>query len=262
MQNDRQMQVLGTQFTELGARLTSRDGAGIDPDRVVRLAAMAVPDTNHCGITVLRSGRTPYTLSSTDELSLAVDRIQYTLGEGPCLDAAASDTAEVTGQLALDERWPRFGPRCVEETGVVSMLSVRLTVFGNDQAAINFYSRLPDAFGEAEVAAASIFAPFAALAVEHRLREQDAHNFTAALATSRQIGTAMGILMAQRKVSSDEAFALLRTASQHLNRKLRDIAAEVEETGALPTRQVAHHDLRAERDDPGARHRVEGGDPA
>ena len=258
MQNDQLVQHLGAQFTELSSRLESPDGKGIDPDRVVRFAAMAVPETNHCGITVMRAGRRPYTLSSTDELSVAVDRIQYTLGEGPCLDAAESETAEVTGQLAQDERWPRFGPRCVEETGVVSMLSVRLAVLGQDQAAMNFYSRLPDAFGEPEVAAASIFAPFAALAVEHRLRDQDARNFETALSSSRQIGTAMGILMAQRKVSSDEAFALLRTASQHLNRKLRDIAAEVEETGELPSDGVAQM-LREERE---VGERAEGGGPA
>lgn len=262
MQTDRLMQRLGTQFAELSARLEGPDGAGIDPDRVVRFAAMAVPETNHCGLTVLRSGRKPYTMSSTDELSLAVDRIQYSLGEGPCLDAAKSETAEVTGQLAHDERWPRFGPRCVEETGVVSMLSVRLAVLGHDQAAINFYSRLPDAFGGTGVAAASIFAPFAALAVEHRLREQDARNFAAALSSSRQIGTAIGILMAQRKVSSDEAFALLRAASQQLNRKLRDIAAEVEETGELPSRVATgriDRDVGDDRDDRGL---AEGSDPA
>lgn len=262
MQTDRLMQQLGAQFAELSVRLSSRDDAGIDPDRVVRMAAMAVPETNHCGLTVLRSGHKPYTLSSTDELSLAVDRIQYSLGEGPCLDAAESDTAEVVGHLARDDRWPRFGPRCVEETGVVSMLSVRLAVLGNDQAAINFYSRLPDAFGGTEVAAASIFAPFAALAVEHRLREQDARNFATALSSSRQIGTAMGILMAQRKVSSEEAFALLRTASQHLNRKLRDVALEVEETGELPVRPASSRVLRKDGKDRDVRAPAEDGDPA
>lgn len=40
--------------------------------------------------------------------------------------------------------------------------------------------------------------------------------------------------MARQLVASDEAFDLLSRASQHLNRKLRDIAAEVEMTGALP----------------------------
>jgi hypothetical protein len=37
-------------------------------------------------------------------------------------------------------------------------------------------------------------------------------------------------------VSSEEAFAILSRSSQELNRKLRDIAAEVEETGEVPDR--------------------------
>lgn len=45
---------------------------------------------------------------------------------------------------------------------------------------------------------------------------------------------AVGILMARQQLTSEQAFGRLVTASQHLNRKLRDIAAEVTETGALP----------------------------
>lgn len=61
-----------------------------------------------------------------------------------------------------------------------------------------------------------------------------ADNLEVALKSSRQIGTAMGILMARRLVTSEQAFELLNRASQHLNRKLRDIAEEVELTGTLP----------------------------
>ena len=55
-----------------------------------------------------------------------------------------------------------------------------------------------------------------------------------ALTTSRQISTAVGILMAPRKITDEEAFALLKTTSQHLNRKLYMVAEEVSRTGTLP----------------------------
>jgi AmiR/NasT family two-component response regulator len=45
---------------------------------------------------------------------------------------------------------------------------------------------------------------------------------------------AMGILMSSRLLTAEQAFEQLRTASQRLHRKLRDVAAEVTETGALP----------------------------
>ena len=44
----------------------------------------------------------------------------------------------------------------------------------------------------------------------------------------------MGILMADGKLTKQQAFDQLRTASQNLNRKLHDIAADVALTGALP----------------------------
>jgi DNA-binding response OmpR family regulator len=66
--------------------------------------------------------------------------------------------------------------------------------------------------------------------------ENRAANLEEALATNRRIGTAVGILMAARKIHSDRAFELLSTTSQALHRKLRDIADEVVSTGALPSR--------------------------
>lgn len=48
-----------------------------------------------------------------------------------------------------------------------------------------------------------------------------------ALRSSRTIGAAIGIVMVSRDVDQDEAFSLLRQASSHSNRKLRDIAADL-----------------------------------
>lgn len=63
--------------------------------------------------------------------------------------------------------------------------------------------------------------------------QSDVANLHVALASNRRIGQAMGILMADRQITEEQAFGLLRDASQHTNRKLRDIADEVIHTGAL-----------------------------
>ncbi|GAA2747749.1 hypothetical protein GCM10009868_38430 [Terrabacter aerolatus] len=63
--------------------------------------------------------------------------------------------------------------------------------------------------------------------------EMRAENLTHALAHSRTIGAAIGVLMAMRKVTQDEAFDQLREASMAQNRKLHVIAAEVVERGSL-----------------------------
>ncbi len=58
-------------------------------------------------------------------------------------------------------------------------------------------------------------------------------NLEEALATNREIGQAIGILMATDQITADQAFEQLRSASQHLHRKLREIAADVVQTGTL-----------------------------
>ncbi len=55
-----------------------------------------------------------------------------------------------------------------------------------------------------------------------------------ALEHSRDIGVAMGMVMAQEKVTRQCAFDMLRMVSQHQNRKLYAVAFEVIETGTLP----------------------------
>ena len=61
-----------------------------------------------------------------------------------------------------------------------------------------------------------------------RLIDQDKiANLELALVTARRIGAAVGIIMALEKVTEDQAFQVLRKASQKQNRKLRDVADDV-----------------------------------
>lgn len=85
--DDLPLEFLTSQFSDLGTALANEDGSGISPDRVVAFAADAIPGTNHSGLTLIRPGQRPRTLAATDDLPRAVDAIQYSVGEGPCLDA-------------------------------------------------------------------------------------------------------------------------------------------------------------------------------
>lgn len=69
-----------------------------------------------------------------------------------------------------------------------------------------------------------------ALAAE---RERTA-NLQIALASNREIGMAMGIVMERSGCKPDDAFATLRRASQDTNRKLRDVAGDIVLTGEVP----------------------------
>ena len=63
---------------------------------------------------------------------------------------------------------------------------------------------------------------------------EEVEQLRAALVSNRRISMAMGILMRDRNVDEDQAFAYLRRVSQHSNRKLREIAEDVIEYRRLP----------------------------
>lgn len=225
---------LGLLFAQVATGLNREDGEGIDPDRLVRLAVRAIPHAGHCTLTLLRGHQRPQTVAASDPMPSAVDELQYSVGEGPGLDAAIGDDLVLVNDVAADPRWPRFSRLCVERTGVRAMLCVRLSLAGLDRAAINFYSDHSDVFADVDVSVATVLAPLAASALQAHLYQQEVAQLERALTTSRQIGAAVGILMAQRGLTYEEAFDQLREASQHLNVKLRDIAADVQWTGTLP----------------------------
>jgi AmiR/NasT family two-component response regulator len=100
--------------------------------------------------------------------------------------------------------------------------------------ALNLYAAGPGAFSSDAIDTATILAALASCLVALDEAVDQASNLEAALESSRTIGVALGVLMSARKVPQDQAFTLLRVASQNLHRKLRAVAAEVVETGTLP----------------------------
>jgi GAF domain-containing protein len=197
-----------------------------------------VDGAEHSGIT--RGRRDQYeTLAPTGEVVLRTDSIQYELCSGPCVDAVSKNAVFRTGDLREDDRWPDFGWRAYESTGVLSMLSVG--VFLEDEeivVGLNMYSTTTDAFDDHDEMIGTLLATHGALAVASAAAHERAENLETALKTSREIGVAMGVLMTQHKFTREQAFDLLRIASQHTHRKLADIAVEVADTGTLTLPEI------------------------
>ncbi len=222
--------------------------------RIVRLAVEIVPGADYAGVSRMRN-RAVTTPAWSDELALRIDEAQYAVDEGPCLSAIRLHGTFESTDLGTDERWPAFGPRAAE-MGVSSLLSFRLHTSSEDDeikqdpsatpagpdtvtlGALNLYARDRDAFGEADHRTGALFAAYASVALEaaeaYRGAQETAEGLQIALESRDVIGQAKGILMAREHVTAEEAFDILRTTSQHLNVKLRELAAQVAETGELP----------------------------
>jgi hypothetical protein len=202
--------------------------------RLVALAVDSIPDCDWAAITAWPVGKYPRSLASSDEIASSVDQLQYTLGDGPCLVAAADSEVVRVPNAVDDDRWPRFSLCVQAETPVRSVLSFHL-VDTPHRSALNLYSGTAAAFDTDALTVAALFAAHARVTLVHAASADKATNLEHALTTSRQIGTAIGILMNVHKVTADQAFDLLRSSSQRLQRKLHDIAVDVTETGELPS---------------------------
>jgi GAF domain-containing protein len=173
-------------------------------------------------------------VAPSNELLRGVDAIQYELTSGPCVDAILQQRFFRTGDLSQDPRWPEFGGRAAREHHVFSMLGFRLYL-ENDATigGLNLYSTQRDAFDSIAELTGGIVATHAAIALTGARRRDQSEHLQLALESNRQIGMAMGVLMSRQQVTRQQAFDLLRIASQHTHRKLVDVAMDVSDTGVL-----------------------------
>lgn len=216
-------------FAEVARSLAQQGSLEAILQCIVEMASRTVPGTAFGGVSLVSARAKVETVAATDARCRHVDQVQYETGEGPCLDAIWEQETVRIDDLAGTDRWPQFSERAVA-IGVRSVLAFRLFVQEDSMGALNLYARERKAFSDESVHLGHVFAAHASLAWDHA-RETD--GLQAAIATRGLIGQAQGILMAQHKVTADAAFSLLRVASQQRNVKLRSVAQEVVDTGAL-----------------------------
>jgi hypothetical protein len=225
---------MSSQFRQLAVSLADGADEPFTQQRLVEFAVRGIPGAEHASVTMVKANRPPKTTAGSDELPYQWDQLQYDTGEGPCLEAIATNGVELATDLRNERRWPQFTRAIVDQTPARSMLSFSLFLTEDSRAGLNLYATRPGAFTDQSTATGSMFAAYSSMALLAAARHDKTRNLTRALETSREIGVAIGILMASGRLTSELAFDQLCTASQTLNRKLRDIAADVALTGALP----------------------------
>lgn len=122
-------------------------------------------------------------------------------------------------------------------TGVAAELMVPLNTGSGDHGHLRFMSAEP-LTGVAVRALIDAFAVHASLALDRAALTALVKNLQLALEGNRTIGAAVGVLMALDNLTYEQGLEQLTIASQHRNRKLRDIAADVLYTGEIATRST------------------------
>jgi len=209
-------------------------------DHVAELAVDLVDGCSSASVSLARDG-TITTTATSGELAIRVDDLQRDTGEGPCLEAIWEDESLLIDDLRDDQRFPAFSPRAVE-MGVGSVMAYRLFDHANGGTAVgalNLFGRQPHAFKGRDRSVGCVLAAHVAVALAaaqaHAAALHEAEGLKIALESRDVIGQAKGIIMERERVTAEDAFELLRRASQHLNVKLRDLSQRLVEGGDLPT---------------------------
>ena len=182
-----------------------------------------------CGVTLQRRKRT-MTVAGSSPRAIMLDRIEQSMGEGPCIEALRTKSVVLLADVDADPRWPAYQLQLASH-GCRSTLGVPLEIGEDAAAALNFFGSETGIFTEEVIKEAAGFADLAGrtlrLAVRIATAQSRAEDLQAAMEHRTSIDLACGVVMAQNRCSQHEAMAILTKVSSNRNQKLRDVAAEV-----------------------------------
>ncbi len=223
-------------FAELGRIRLADIDIDILLDKIAQLAKRTIPGASEVSVTLLHSGN-PQTAAFTGQLALTLDEKQYERGYGPCLDAADTTTTQLVTDTSSEQRWPSWAGDA-EKAGARSSLSIGLPVHEHVTGALNIYATVPNAFDDDAIVIAQTLAGFAAVGLANAYLYETqatlAGHMQKAMDNRAVIEQAKGIIMADRRCTAEQAFAILTKVSQDTNRKLRDVASTLVENATRP----------------------------
>lgn len=197
--------------------------------KVATCAVTAIPGAVGAGLTLLEADRQDVVVT-TAAFVREIDEIQYGIGQGPCISAAAERHTVLSGSIGADRRWPRFGAQ-VARLGVHSAVSLPLLTGDSVLGALNVYAHGKHVFDNRAAELGEMFAGPAAITVQNAQVLAQARRLASQLQQALDhrgvIDRAVGILMSRSGDNEEQALARLRTLSQHEHRKLVAVAQSI-----------------------------------
>jgi transcriptional regulator with GAF, ATPase, and Fis domain len=220
--NDRFNNLLENTMIELTSAFSTHVDTDITLGHITTAAVDLVDGIDYADIMLIESG-SYRSIAPTAQIVTDLDHAQMRLQQGPCLEAATSDSIVRAPDLRQDPRWPGFAAAALER-GVHSVLSFQLYVHRTGTGALNLLGKQPHALDIQSEATLAMLATQAAITLIAARKEVQ---FESALASRDVIGQAKGIIMERYKLDATRAFALITKLSQDGNTPVRTIAAQI-----------------------------------
>jgi hypothetical protein len=212
-------------------RLSSGATTEPEPSRLCEVCA-DVSLMSGAGIVLMAGDVQRGSVCSSNAVSAVIEELQYTLGEGPCVDAYREDRPVLEPDLASQSasRWLAFAPPAVA-AGARAVFGFPLQVGAVRLGALNLYRDQPGRLTEEQYADSLVLAGLAAQAV----LAMQAHPSPGTLATELEEGAdfrfvvhqASGMVAVQLGVSVGEALVRLRSYAFANDRLLAEVAEEI-----------------------------------
>jgi hypothetical protein len=182
---------------------------------------------------MLMSGEVPRgSLCASDEVSHLIEDLQYTTGEGPCVDAYRQDRVVIEPDLAdpATPRWLAFTPRAVR-AGARAVFGFPLRVGTVRLGALNLYRDAPGPLSDDQHADALVVADVTARWVLEMQSGAPAEMVARELEIGADfhftVHNAAGIVSVQEGISITEALIRLRAFAFSHDRLLAEVANDV-----------------------------------
>lgn len=201
-------------------------------ERLCFALTRALPATG-VGVSLLTDdNRGGGTVAASSAESRELEELQFTLGEGPCIDAYASRRPVMEPDLSTHgmRRWPGYAP-AAHDRGIKAVFAFPLQVGAARAGALDVYRNEPGSLSTEGVNQAFTFAEVAmGLLVDGQDGAQNGRtteDIDDALAYRLEVYQAQGMVMVDLGVGIDEAMARLRGHAYAQGRYISDVAKDV-----------------------------------
>lgn len=183
------------------------------------------------GLSVLSRQGAGTPLAASSPASEVIEQLQFTLGEGPSLDAYALGRPVLMPDLsqAAVRRWPGYAP-AVQDHGVRAVFAFPLQVGAARLGAMGVYREQAGSLSSPLLRQALAFAEAAmnaVLAAQEQTGGGEQSVLETAMEDSFLVHQAQGMVHVQLNVSLAEAMVRLRAYAYAHNQPLKDVAADV-----------------------------------
>jgi GAF domain/ANTAR domain len=200
-------------------------------------ACVMLFDMDAAAISLVVAGVTSGTLGSSGAAARTYDELQFTLGEGPCLDSVAQRTPVLVADLANanDGRWPAYSPAMLQHQ-IRGIFAIPVLLAGEYVGALDLFRANPGELHADHLAGAIVAAELAGMPLLD-LMDSDLHaavNDPESSAWAEfnllgraEVSQATGMLFAQLGVEPAEALVRLRAHAYATNRSATEVARDI-----------------------------------